>query len=612
MEKKKSMAMRETEAISETIPRVFNETVGQNGSRVALRTKELGLWHDVTWNQYHDRAKKIGCALVSMGFEKGDAACIIGDNCIEWVTADLGIQCVGGVSVGVYATNAWQQVAYVVNHCDARFLFVENEEQLDKWLMFRGDAPLLKKVIVWDTKGLLAFSDPMVMTFDQLIEKGGRADEAQPTLFKDMQAKVRPDDIALIIYTSGTTGPPKGAMLTHKNVTWMAGAVDQSIKIHKKDNVLSFLPLCHIFERLFTVVVHIKLAYTVNFVERPDTVMQNMMEVSPTIGYAVPRIWEKYYSNIMIKMADATWFKRLVFNAALKIGEKRADIVMNFKSPGLFHKGLFFIAWFVVFRKLKERLGFENIRVAISGAAPISQDVLRFFQSIGMNLIEGYGQTEGTGVTTLSPEDRTKFGTVGKALNGIDIKIAGDGEILVRSPGVFKGYYKSADATAETILDGWLCTGDVGEIDADGFLKITDRKKDIIVTAGGKNITPQYIENKLKASIYINDAVVIGDRRKFLSSLIMIDEDNVVKFAQDNKVRFSTYKDLTGDEQVTALIDREVKKVNETLARVENIRKFTILPKRLYEEDGEVTPTMKIKRKFVNEAFKELIEAMYS
>ncbi len=229
-----------------------------------------------------------------------------------------------------------------------------------------------------------------------------------------------------------------------------------------------------------------------------------------------------------------------------------------------------------------------------------------------MNLIEGYGQTEGTGVTTLSPEDRTKFGTVGKALNGIDIKIAGDGEILVRSPGVFKGYYKNDDATAETIVDGWLCTGDVGEIDADGFLKITDRKKDIIVTAGGKNITPQYIENKLKASIYINDAVVIGDRRKFLSCLIMIDEDNVVKFAQDNKVRFSTYKDLTGDEQVTALIDREVKKVNETLARVENIRKFTILPKRLYEEDGEVTPTMKIKRKFVNEAFKELIEAMYS
>jgi len=611
MEEKKGMAMKETETIFETTPQVFNQTVVENRSRVALRTKELGLWHDITWQEYHDNAKKVGCALMSMGFEKGDAVCIIGDNSIEWVMADMGIQCGGGVSVGVYATNAWQQVEYVVNHCDAKFLFVENEEQLDKWLMFRKNTPLLKKVIVWDTKGLLAFTDPMVMTFDQLLEKGSKEDATNPSLFGDRQAQVTPDDLAVIIYTSGTTGPPKGAMLTHKNVTWMAIAVEDTITVSKTDNVLSFLPLCHIFERLFTVFIHLKFAYIVNFVEKPDTVMQNMMEVSPTIGYAVPRIWEKYHSNIMIKMDDATWFKRLVFKLALKIGQKRADRVMNFKSLGMLDKILFFFAWLTIFRKLKERLGFENIRVAISGAAPISKEVLRFFQSIGMNLIEGYGQTEGTGVTTISPEKKTKFGTVGKALNGIDLKIAEDGEILVRSPGVFKGYYKSEKATNETIVEGWLLTGDVGEIDEDGFLKITDRKKDIIVTAGGKNITPQYIENKLKASIYINDTVVIGDKRKFLSCLIMIDEDNVMKFAQDNKIQFSTYKDLTCDEQVIALIDREVKGVNQTLARVENIRKFTILPKRLYEEDGEVTPTMKIKRKFVNEAFKDLIEAMY-
>ncbi len=605
------MAIKTTDTIFETIPQVFNKTVEQNSLRVALRTKKLGLWHDITWNKYHDMSKKVGCALVSMGFTKGDAACIIGDNSIEWVMADMGIQCVGGISVGVYATNAWLQVEYVVNHCDAKFLFVENEEQLDKWLMFRDKTPLLKKVIIWDTKGLSAFQDPMVMTFDELIEEGIQKDKEQPALFKEMQSKVKPDDTAMIIYTSGTTGPPKGAMLSHKNVTWMAGAIESIIKIKKQDNVLSFLPLCHVFERLFTVFIHIKFAYTVNFVEKPVTVMQNMIEVSPTVGYAVPRIWEKYYSNIMIKMADATWFKRFIFNTALNIGKKRADLVMNFKSPDLFQKGLYFIAWLTVFRKLKERLGFENIRVAISGAAPISKEVLSFFQSIGINLIEGYGQTEGTGVTTLSPEEKTKFGTVGIPLKGVDVKIAEDGEILVKSPGVFQGYYKSDKATAETIVDEWLLTGDVGEIDSDGFLTITDRKKDIIVTAGGKNITPQYIENKLKASIYINDSVVIGDKRKFLSALIMIDEDNIVKFAQDNKIQFSTYKDLTKSEEVISLIDREVKSVNETLARVENIRKFTILPKRLYEEDGEVTPTMKIKRQFVNKAFKDIIEAMY-
>src|SRR3989339_2283729 len=595
----------------ETVPHIFNRIVTENGPNIALRTKKLGLWHGITWNQYHKKAEQVGCALVFLGLEKGDAACIIGENSIEWVMADMGIQCVGGVSVGVYATNAWQQVEYVINHCDARFLFVENEEQLDKWLMFRDHAPHLKKVIVWDTKGLRDYSDPLVMTFDALIELGEQTAQENPSLFKEKQDQVLEEDLSVLIYTSGTTGPPKGAMLTHKNVMWTAKAVAETNPVYREDEVLSFLPLCHIFERLFTVFIHIRFGYIVNFVEKPDTVMQNMKEVSPTIGYAVPRIWEKYYSSIMIKMADATWLKRLAFGLAMKAGKNRAHLIMQEKPVGLFQNAAYFLAWFIVFRKLKERLGFENIRVAISGAAPISKEVLHFFQSIGMNLIEGYGQTEGTGVTTLSPEYGARPGTVGKALDGVKIRIAQDGEILIQSPGVFKGYYKSEAATAAGMTEGWLCTGDVGEMDADGFLKITDRKKDIIVTAGGKNITPQYIENKLKASIYINDAVVIGDRRKYLTCLIMIDEDNVVKFAQDHKIQFSTYKDLTGDEQIIALIGGEVQKVNETLSRVENIRKFTLIPKRLYEEDGEVTPTMKIKRKKVHEAYSDLIEAMY-
>ncbi|HKL00240.1 MAG TPA: AMP-binding protein [Desulfotignum sp.] len=595
----------------DTVPRVFSRTVKNNPEKVALRTKKMGLWHDISFGRFYDQVQKIGCALKSMGFEKGDAACIIGDNAVEWVVADLGIQCVGGVSVGIYATNAWQQVAYVVSHSDAKFLFVENEEQLDKWLNFRDQTPLLKQVIVWDTRGLTRFADPMVTTFADFLEKGARVQEQNPGLFSGLGEQVATQDTAVIIYTSGTTGPPKGAMLSHGNVTWMADAVAAANQVYDTDQVLSFLPLCHIFERLFTVFIQIRYAYTVNFVEKPDTVMQNMMEVSPTVGYAVPRIWEKYYSNVMIKMADADWFKRTVFSAALKIGERRADKVMHFLPVPLYLQSLFYLVDFAVFRKLRERLGFERIRIAYSGAAPISREVLRFFQSIGMNLIEGYGQTEGTGVTTLSPEGRVKFGTVGQALPDTDIRIAEDGEILVRSPGVFTGYYKGEDATAHTIQAGWLLTGDVGKMDADGFLTITDRKKDIIVTAGGKNITPQYIENKLKASVYINDAVVIGDRKKFLTCLIMIDEDNVVKYAQDNKIQFSTYRDLTESPEVIHLIDKEVAAVNQTLARVENIRKFTILPKRLYEEDGEVTPTMKIKRKIVHERFADIIAGMY-
>ncbi len=595
----------------EVVPLIFKKAVEKYGDRVALRKKEYGLWHDISWKEYYRLARYVGSALISMGLERGDCVSIIGDNCPEWVIIDMGIQCIGGVAVGVYSTNAWPQVEYVVKNSNSKFFFVENEEQLDKWLHFRDKAPLLKKVIVWDLEGLRHFEDPMVMTYDDILDLGREIVEKEPDLFENRMEEVTPEDLSVLIYTSGTTGPPKGAMLTHRNVTWMGRTIVMDNPIEDDDEVMSFLPLCHIFERLFSVFAHITNGYTVSFIESLDTVTDNMREISPTVGYAVPRIWEKYLSAVYIRMSDATWFKKLVFGIALKIGKNRATLRMNFKPVPFYLEVLFKLVYAAVFRKLKERLGFERLRVAYSGAAPISPDVLHFFQSIGVNLIEGYGQTEGTGVTCASKMDEVKFGTVGPPLPGTEIKIADDGEILVKSPSVFKGYYGAPEATAETIKDGWLYSGDVGEIDEDGYLKITDRKKDIIVTAGGKNITPQYIENKLKAGPYINDAVVIGDGKKFISALIMIDEDNVVKYAQDNKIQFSTYKDLTQSPEIIKFIQGEVDAVNETLARVEQVKKFTILPKKLYEEDGEVTPTMKVKRKFINEAFGDLIEAMY-
>lgn len=596
---------------AEVVPKVFKQTVEKYGDRVSLRKKEYGLWHDISWNEYYRLAKCVGSALISMGLEKGECVSIIGDNCPEWVIIDLGIQGAGGVAVGVYSTNAWPQVEYVIEHSESKFFFVENEEQLDKWLNFRDKVPGLQKVIVWDLEGLRHFEDPMVMTYDELLETGREIEEKTPGLFEKRMSEVTPEDLSVLIYTSGTTGPPKGAMLTHRNVTWMARAIVADEPVYDTDGVMSFLPLCHVFERLFSVFVHVTHGYTVNFIESLDTVTDNMREISPTMGYAVPRIWEKYLSAVYIKMSDATWFKKLLFGVALKIGKNRATLKMNFKSVPFYLESLYQLAHFMVFRKLKERLGFDRMRIAYSGAAPIAPDVLHFFQSIGVNLIEGYGQTESSGVTTASRVGKVKFGMVGPPLPGVEVKIAEDGEILVKSPGVFKGYFRSPEATAETIKDGWLYSGDVGELDEDGYLRITDRKKDIIVTAGGKNITPQYIENKLKASLFINDAVVIGDKRKFLSCLIMIDEDNVVKYAQDNKIQFSTYRDLTQSDEIIKLIQGDMNQVNDTLARVEQVKKFTILPKKLYEEDGEVTPTMKVKRKYVNEAFGDLIEAMY-
>lgn len=605
------MEKKEGLEIGSTTPALFRETAARLGKRVALRHKELGLWNDISWAGYYERAGRVASALMAMGLKKGECVSIIGDNCHQWVVADLGIQCAGGISVGIYATSAAPQVEYVLNDSESRFLFAENEEQLDKFLRIRENLPHLKKVIVWDLEGLRDFSDPLVMTFDRLVEAGEAAGKADPVRLEARIESVVPEDVCVLIYTSGTTGPPKGAMLTHKNVTWMSLAMSEKNPVFQEDEVLSFLPLCHIFERLFSVFGHLAHGYTVNFIEKPDTVTGNMVEVSPTIGYAVPRIWEKYFSAISIRMSDATWFKRLVYNTAVRLGRKRTDLRMNLKKVPRFLELAYRLAYFAVFRKLKERMGFDRYRVAYSGAAPISPEVLSFFQSIGVNLIEGYGQTEGTGVTCNSPMDRPRYGTVGTPLPGIQVRIAEDGEILVKGPNVFKGYFKNPGATAETIVNGWLQSGDVGAIDDEGYLTITDRKKDIIVTAGGKNITPQYIENKIKSSVYINDAVVIGDRRKYLTSLVMIDEETVVKFAQDNKIQFSTYRDLTASQEVVELIQGELDQVNASLARVENVRKFTILPKKLYEEDGEVTPTMKVKRASIHKAFGELIEAMY-
>ena len=595
----------------ETVPQVFKRTVREYGDRVAMRKKELGIWHDITWNKYYRLAKHVGSALISIGLQKGDCVSIIGDNCPEWVIIDIGVQCAGGVAVGVYSTNAWQQVEYVIQNSESKFFFVENEEQLDKWLHFRDQVPFLKKVIVWDLKGLRSFKDPMVMTYDDLLEIGLGIVERDPNLFEDRMEKVTPEDLSVLIYTSGTTGPPKGAMLTHRNITWTGRAIARENPVYDTDEVMSFLPLCHIFERLFSVFGHIIHGYTVNFTESLDTVTDNMREISPTVGYAVPRIWEKYLSAVYIRISDATWFKKLVFSTALKIGQRRATLKMNFKPVPFYVEALYQLVYLAVFRKLKEKLGFDRLRIAYSGAAPISPDVLHFFQSIGVNLIEGYGQTEGTGVTCVSRVGKVKIGTVGPPLTGTEVKIAEDREILVRSPSVFKGYYKDPKATNEALRDGWLYSGDIGELDEDGYLKITDRKKDIIVTAGGKNITPQNIENRLKFGPYINDAVVIGDKRRFITCLIMIDEENVVKYAQDNKIQFSTYKDLAQNPDIIKLIQAEVDRVNETLSSAEQVKKFTILPKRLYEEDGEVTPTMKVKRRYVNKAFSDLIEAMY-
>lgn len=594
----------------QTVPEMFLERVAQVPDKVALRYKYLGIWRDVTWAQYLEKVRHTCMGLIALGLKPGDPVAVIGENRPEWLYSDLGTMCAGCVTVGIYTTSAAEQCEYVTVHSDSRVFIAEDEEQMDKALFFRERAPKLMKIVVMDPKGLKHFSDPMVMTFDELLEMGRELDRKNPARFDEAVRSVRPDDMALIIYTSGTTGPPKGAMLSHQNISWTAWSIGEAIPLYSSDEMVSFLPLSHIAERMFSVFLPIRFGYAVNFVESPDTVMANFREVSPTVIFAVPRIWEKYYSAVRIRIANATWFKRVAYGIAERLGIGYAQLRLTGKKVPALMKIMRFLANVGVFYKLRERLGFERVRLAVSGAAPISPDVLRYFHGIGVPMREVYGQTEGSGPTCIH-QGQVELGNVGPPLPGVEVRIAEDGEILFRGGNVFMGYFKNPEATTETLSDGWLHSGDVGRLDEKGYLSITDRKKDLIITAGGKNIAPQNMENQLKFSPYINDAIVIGDRLKFLSALIVIDEENVVQYAQDHKIPFTTYESLTKAPEIVELIDRELQEVNKALSQVEKIKKFTIVPKKLYEEDGEVTPTMKVKRKYINEKYADLIKAMY-
>ncbi len=597
--------------IVDTLPKALIQMVQKKPHQVALRKKDLGIWHDISWSEYLEHVRQVALGLNALGVKQGDHVAIIGENRPEWLYSALGVMSANATFVGVYTTNPASECAYVVGHSNSMVYICEDEEQLDKALVFRDQTPHLKKMIVWEMEGLKHFKDPMFMSFDELLDLGKTIDREQPGMFDQLVAQGKPDDIAGIIYTSGTTGPPKGAMISQECYVWVGQQANIVTQARADDESISFLPLNHVYEQIFDLMMHLTVGHIVNFTENTDTVMADMRDVSPTIFHAVPRIWEKYYSGIVLKMADATWLKKAAYYQALKIGTRYNQGKLEHKAIAFWLSLAYQLAHLAVFRKLKKRLGFDRVRLGFSGAAPISHNILKYFQSIGIPIREGYGMTETTGITHMSDESHFKLGTVGRALPGTEVRIAEDGEILVRHKGIFKGYFRDEENTKEALVDGWMHTGDVGEIDAEGYLKITDRKKDLIITAGGKNIAPQYIENLLKFSPYINDAVVIGDRRKFLSALIVIDEENVVKYAQDQKVQFTTFASLTKTQEVIDLIQTEITTVNKQLARVENIRKFRILDKKLYTEDGEVTPTMKVKRKAINAQYKDLIESIY-
>ena len=596
----------------DTLPKLFRHVVGERGDKVAMREKDLGIWRAITWREYGERARQVGLGLVALGLEPRDVVSVIADNCPEWLFTDLGTLSVGGVTNGIYTTDSARQVEYIVNDSGTRFFFAENEEQLDKILEVRARCPRLVKIIVYDTEGLHGFSDPKVLPFPALLELGARYDREHPGAFDRMVEIAQPEDLAILVYTSGTTGPPKGAMLSHRNILFQLDYSDFVTELREGDQQLSFLPLCHIAERTFTVFNPLRTGATVNFAESVDTVPENIREVAPALFFAVPRIWEKFYSAVVLRMREATPLGRLAYRWAIGVGMRVAERRIGGRPPGSWLRLLHRAAHVLVLDNLKRSMGLHRARGAATGAAPIAPDLIKWYLALGIDMREVYGQTENCGLATAMPADRVKLGTVGVARPDTLVRISPDGEILLKGPHVFLGYLNQPGKTAETVVDGWLHTGDVGHMDGDGFVTITDRMKDIIITAGGKNVTPSEIENLLKFSPYVSDAVVIGDKRKFLSCLVMIDHETVAQFAQERGVPFTNFASLCRAKEVQDLIGSEIERVNRQLARVETIKAFRLIEQLLTPEDEELTPTMKLRRTFVNVKYKALIDDMYA
>ncbi|MGI9272084.1 MAG: AMP-dependent synthetase/ligase [Woeseiaceae bacterium] len=595
----------------DTVAKLFLKKSTERGDKIAMREKDFGIWQSYTWNDYRERALEIAYGLLSLGLNRGDVASIQSEDCREWLWTDMGVLLAGGVVNGIYPTYQTRQVEHTLVDSSARFLFAEDEEQLDKFLEIEELLPTVEKVFVFDWRGLRGFDHPKVSSVEDLFELGRDYRRENEGAVDAIVEQGSNDDLAALVYTSGTTGMPKGSMLSNRYILFQMTLAPDYLRQTPSDEILTYLPLCHIAERLFSGWLPLAHGATINFAESPETVMQNLQELSPTYVFAVPRVWEKFYSRVTTSMSEATWFGRKAYDVAMNIGLRRADKLIAGQALSFGDRLAYALADRFVFRNIKKVLGLNRAHSACSGAAPISPSLLRWFLAIGLAIDELWGQTE-LGIITSTRKGIYRFGTVGPAFPGTEVRIDDNGEIIARSDGQFDGYLNLPEKTAATIVNGRIHTGDVGELDDEGNLSITDRLKDIIITAGGKNITPSVMENELKFSPFISDAVIIGDKRKFLSCLIMIDQENVEHYAQTNSVPFTDYRSLCARPEIIALIDAEVTRVNGPFSSVEQVKKFRLIDVLLTAEDEELTPTMKLKRSFVSEKYSELINSMYA
>jgi long-chain acyl-CoA synthetase len=594
-----------------TLPRLLIENARRLGNRVALREKDFGIWQTVTWRQFADHVRAFAMGLRALGLQRGDKVAIIGDNRPEWLYAELAAQAIGGASIGIYQDSVAEEVRYLVEASDARVIVAEDQEQVDKiieiWSHLRG----VLKVIYYEPKGLRSYREPYLAGFPDIEELGRAFDRKHPGLFEAEVAQGHPDDIAILSTTSGTTGRPKLAMLTHRNLISQGAGLLAVDPLGTDDEFVSFLPLAWVGEQMITVAAGLQCGLTINFPESTDTVQENIREIGPRVMFSPPRIWENMLSQVQVKIQDTTRLKRAVYEWALRQGYAMADTRFNGATPGLLLRLKHTLARLIVFEELKDHLGLRFIKRAYTGGAALGPDVFRFYHAIGVNLKQVYGQTESAGLSVIHRDGQIKFQTVGSPLPTTEVRIAANGEILVKGPSVFIGYYRNPEATAETLRDGWLHSGDAGYFDEDGHLVVIDRAKDVMTLSDGTIFSPQFIENKLKFSPYVKEAVVFGGNWPFVTAIINIDFANVGKWAENAQISYTTYTDLAQKPEVYALIRRDVERTNADLPPAARIQRFLLLHKELDADDGELTRTRKVRRRLIAERYREIVEALY-
>lgn len=604
--------------MNDTLPRLLRSNAAKYGAgKVALREKEFGIWQPYTWQDYFEHVRDFTLGLVVLGLVKGDTISIIGDNRPEWLFAELSAQSAGAIGIGIYQDAILKEVSYIINLAESKFIVAEDQEQVDKVLDMGDELTTVKHIVYTDPRGMRKYDDARLISFLEVEALGREHEKAHPGAYDALVNATQAEDPAHICITSGTTGHPKLAVLSHRNMLSMAtnlGKVDPKLET---DEFVSFLPLPWVGEQMMSVASGMLFGFTVNFPEGPETTTENIREIGPNLLFSPPRVWENLAATVQVKILDASPLKRFLYHWCLPIGYEWADLKFQKKTPTLVQKLRYGLAYLLVFRALKDRIGFTHIRSASTGGAALGPDTFRFFHALGVNLKQIYGQTEIFGISCIHRDGDINFDSVGIPIPETEIRIdnpdpQGVGEVISRSAALFQGYYKAEAATAETIVDGWLRSGDAGYFDPNGHLVIIDRMKDIMTLQSSERFSPQFIENKLKFSPYAKEAVCIGQGREFVIALLCVDFSIVGKWAEDHRIGYTTYTDLAAKPEIYDLLEKEVKKVNDTLVESQRIRKFALLYKELDADDDELTRTRKVRRGFVDQKYADIIEGIYA